>query len=747
MTRSKQNIIMIDNYDRSDSDFISSMLIRSFTYNVVEYIMSLGIDDIPTYRNDQITLEELIALNPTKLVISPGPGHPLTDAGISTPAILHFAGKIPVLGVCMGEQCIFTAFGGTVSFAGEIVHGKTSIVKHDGRGIYKGVRQDIAVTRYHSLAGTHETVPEELEVTSWTADKNIIMGVRHKRFTVEGVQYHPESILSEEGKSILRNFLEMQGGTWEENEAYYKKNILAASKPVTNGTPSKKDSILDKIHRQRLIDIETAKATPGLTPADLQLNYSLNLAPPQISFLARLSRTSPALMAEIKRASPSKGGININANAPSQALKYATSGASVISVLTEPTWFKGSLEDMRTVRQALDSLGESRPAVLRKDFIIDEYQILEARLAGADTILLIVAMLTVPQLEKLYKYSLKLGMEPLVEVNSASEMEVAVNLGAKVIGVNNRNLHSFAVDLETTSKLVSLVPKGTILCALSGISSRKDVEKYVNEGVGAVLVGESLMRAKDTKAFIAELLGFPQPVETKSEVIVKICGVKTPKAAVMASEAGADLIGMIFVPGRKRTVTLAQAIEIAKAVRGKEDAPSKIRPITSTGWFDHWFEWIRNHPRRPLLVGVFQDQPLEEILAIQAAVPLDLVQLHGSEPLHYASLIPVPVIHAFPVTSPLIHSPQQHAISLVDAGSATVQGGTGEVVDWTRVKTLPGPVMLAGGLTPENVARAVQVSGAVAVDVASGVEDSTGDKDPELVKKFVEEAKRGGRRS
>ena len=708
--------------------------------------MSLGIDDIPTYRNDQITLDQLIALNPTKLVISPGPGHPLTDAGISTPAILHFAGKIPVLGVCMGEQCIFTAFGGTVSFAGEIVHGKTSIVKHDGKGIYKGVRQDIAVTRYHSLAGTHETVPEELEVTSWTTDRNVIMGVRHKRFTVEGVQYHPESILSEEGKSILRNFLDIQGGTWEENEAYHAKQTT--SKTVVNGAPTK-ESIVEKIHRQRRIDIETLKSTPGLTPPDLQLNYSLNLAPPQISFPARVNRTSPALMAEIKRASPSKGDIDITANAASQALKYATSGASVISVLTEPTWFKGSLDDMRNVRRALDSLGESRPAVLRKDFIVDEYQILEARLAGADTVLLIVAMLTVSQLEKLYSYSLSLGMEPLVEVNSAEEMHVAVNLGAKVIGVNNRNLHSFAVDLETTSKLVSLVPEGTILCALSGISTRKDVEKYVAEGVGAVLVGESLMRAKDTKAFIAELLGFPNLVNSKSEVLVKICGIRTPESGVVAAEAGADLLGIIFVPGRKRTVSLNDAKSIAKAVRGKDYYPRKSQSGASTasptGWFDHWFEWIRNHPRRPLLVGVFQDQPLEEILSIQAAVPLDLVQLHGSEPLHYASLIPCPVIRAFSVTSPLINSPQQHAISLVDAGTTTVQGGTGEVVDWTRVKKLSGgPIMLAGGLTPENVARAVEVSGAVAVDVASGVEDSKGQNDPELVRRFIKEAKKVG---
>jgi len=736
---------MIDNYDRYFFPSLPSFLPRhSFTYNVVEYIMSLGISSVPTYRNDKITLEELIALNPTKLVISPGPGHPLTDAGISTPAILHFAGKIPILGVCMGEQCIFTAFGGTVSYAGEIVHGKTSIVKHDGRGIYKGVRQDISVTRYHSLAGTHESLPKELEVTSWTVDRNVIMGVRHKTFTVEGVQYHPESILSEEGKTILRNFLDLRGGTWDENEAYQAKKAKPSPtplKPIVNGTPS--ESILDKIHHQRLIDIEAAKKTPGSTPADLQLNYSLNLAPPQIPFTARLAQSPPALMAEIKRASPSKGDIDITANAPLQALKYATSGASVISVLTEPTWFKGSLDDMRTVRRALDSLGASRPAVLRKDFIVDEYQILEARLAGADSVLLIVAILTPEQLQRLYAYSLSLGMEPLVEVNSAEEMNLAVELGAKVIGVNNRNLHSFSVDLETTSKLVSLVPDGTILCALSGISSRKDVAKYIDEGVGAVLVGESLMRAKDTKAFVAELLGKPIPGPLRRETLVKICGVKTPEGALAAADAGADLLGMIFVPGRKRTVTVDQAISIATAIRGKRPHPksSFTQSTQSTSWFDHWFEWIRNHHRRPLLVGVFQDQPLEQILSIQASVPLDLVQLHGSEPLHLASLIPCPVIHAFTVTSPLINVPQLHALSLVDAGTSQVKGGTGKVVDWTQVSKINGPVMLAGGLTPENVATAIEISGAIAVDVASGVENECGEKDPELMEAFIKQAK------
>jgi anthranilate synthase/indole-3-glycerol phosphate synthase/phosphoribosylanthranilate isomerase len=199
---------------------------------------------------------------------------------------------------------------------------------------------------------------------------------------------------------------------------------------------------------------------------------------------------------------------------------------------------------------------------------------------------------------------------------------------------------------------------------------------------------------------------------------------------------------MIFVPGRKRTVTIDQARAIAHAVHSKNPQQSDFLPSTaSTTWFDHWFEWIRNHPQRPLLVGVFQDQPLEQILAIQATVPLDLVQLHGAEPLQLASLIPCPVIHAFPATSPLIHVPQQHAISLVDAGTTKVQGGTGEVVDWTQVAKINGLVMLAGGLTPDNVAKAVAVSGAVAVDVSSGVENEKGDKDPALMTAFVKNAK------
>ncbi|KAK0459154.1 indole-3-glycerol phosphate synthase [Desarmillaria tabescens] len=275
-----------------------------------------------------------------------------------------------------------------------------------------------------------------------------------------------------------------------------------------------KPSILEKIYAQRAKDVELASSTPGASPEDIDTYLLMNLAPLLISFVERLKQnpasttSSISLMAEIKRASPSKGPIAMKINPAQQAQTYARAGASVISVLTEPTWFKGSLLDMRLVRQAIDSL-PNRPAVLRKDFIFDPYQIAEARLFGADTILLIVAMLQADQLKILYDYALKLGMEPLVEVNNAKEMEVALGLGAKVIGVNNRNLHDFQVDMGTTSRLVEMVrEKDVILCALSGISNPQDVQTYKDEGVRAVLIGEALMRAENIGEFIAELLGW-----------------------------------------------------------------------------------------------------------------------------------------------------------------------------------------------------------------------------------------------
>ncbi|TKA62255.1 Multifunctional tryptophan biosynthesis protein [Friedmanniomyces simplex] len=765
------NLILIDNYD-------------SFTWNVYQYLVLEGAT-VTVYRNDEISLSQLISLHPTQLVVSPGPGHPETDSGISKDAISHFAGKIPVLGVCMGEQCIFSVFGGTVSQTGEILHGKTSPIRHDEKGMYVGLAQDLPVTRYHSLAGTHPTLPSCLEVSSWIATgvdggKGVIMGVRHKEFLVEGVQFHPESILTAEGRVMLGNFLRMRGGTWAENERLQKEakpavsnahtNGVTANGAQTNGSSSsgeKKGSILDRIYAHRRLAVSAQKTIPSQRPDDLQAAYELDLAPPLISFSDRL-RQSPfklSLMAEIKRASPSKGIISLDVCAARQARVYAEAGASVISVLTEPEWFKGSLEDMRMVRRALEGM-PNRPAVLRKEFVFEEYQILEARLAGADTVLLIVKMLDQAALTRLYEYSRNLGMEPLVEVQNVEEMEVAVKLGAKVIGVNNRNLTTFDVDMETTTRLMKMVPQDTILCALSGISGPQDVKAYRENGVGAVLVGEALMRAKDTAKFITELLGGEEVVEKKEEkkLLVKICGTRSAKAAKCAVEAGADMIGMILVTGRKRCVSTSTAREISRVVHGtpkpssssaSSSSAASVRtsqpPTKAASYFEHTTAHHLQHPFRALLVGIFQDQPLDYVLEQQRLLDLDVVQLHGSEPLEWATLIPVPVIRSFKPSGSAslgIGTRGYHSMPLLDSGA----GGTGEKLAVEGVKEVlirdEGlRIMLAGGLNADNVSEVVNGLGemrarVVGVDVSSGVEGKDGEQDLEKIRAFVETAKR-----
>jgi anthranilate synthase / indole-3-glycerol phosphate synthase / phosphoribosylanthranilate isomerase len=746
------NLILIDNYD-------------SFTWNVYQYLVLEGAT-VTVYRNDEIGLDELIAKKPTQLVVSPGPGHPVTDAGISNDAIRHFAGKVPVLGVCMGEQCIYNVFGGQVDVTGEILHGKTSQLYHDGRGVYAGLPQDLPVTRYHSLAGTHPTLPECLEVSSWIQPgsdgaKGVIMGVRHKELLVEGVQFHPESILTAEGRTMLKNFLKMQGGTWAENERLTGAKVMSkapANVPQGIVVKDKQTSILEKIYTHRRAAVTAQQQIPSQRPEDLQAAYDLGLSPPQISFPARL-RQSPytlSLMAEIKRASPSKGIISLSTCAPAQARTYALAGASVISVLTEPEWFKGSIDDLRAVRQALEGM-PNRPAILRKEFVFCRYQILEARLAGADTVLLIVKMLEESLLRDLYAYSQSLGMEPLVEVNTVEEMETAVKLGAKVIGVNNRNLTNFEVDLDTTSRLMSLVGPDTIVAALSGISGPQDVAPYSKNGVGAVLVGEALMRASNTAKFIKELLGGvdkPAPTDANplkrlpSERLVKICGTRTVEGARAAVAAGADLVGIILVPGTGRFIPRQTAQAIAEAIKSTPRPHSvhqdAVPDTFAQNWFAHGLLRLRN-PGRAALVGVFRNQPLDDILAAVREIGLDAVQLHGDEPLEWASLIPVPVIKRFKPGSPGLGARGYHDVALIDPGA-----GDGKRVETTRVvedlKKDDGVVVgLAGGLDEASVAEVVQSLGEVAervglLDVSSGVEVD-GKQDAKRIKAFVDAAK------
>ena len=189
-------LLMIDNYD-------------SFTYNVVQYLGELGAD-VQVYRNDEITISEIEALKPSHLVISPGPCTP-NEAGVSVAAIEHFAGKLPILGICLGHQSIGQAFGGNIVRAKQVMHGKTSPVYHQESGVFAGLNKPVEVTRYHSLVIEQSSLPDCLEVTAWTQDDagqiDEIMGVRHKTLDIEGVQFHPESILTEQGHELLANFL------------------------------------------------------------------------------------------------------------------------------------------------------------------------------------------------------------------------------------------------------------------------------------------------------------------------------------------------------------------------------------------------------------------------------------------------------------------------------------------------------------------------------------------------------------
>ena len=190
-------LLMIDNYD-------------SFTYNIVQYLGELG-QDVRVFRNDEITLAEIEALNPQHIVISPGPCSP-NEAGVSMAVIQHFAGKIPVLGVCLGHQSIGQVFGGDVIRARQVMHGKTSPIHHKNQGVFRGLNNPLTATRYHSLIIDKNTLPDCLEITAWTEleDGSVdeIMGVRHKTLAVEGVQFHPESILTEQGHDLLKNFLQ-----------------------------------------------------------------------------------------------------------------------------------------------------------------------------------------------------------------------------------------------------------------------------------------------------------------------------------------------------------------------------------------------------------------------------------------------------------------------------------------------------------------------------------------------------------
>ncbi|GAX13630.1 anthranilate synthase / indole-3-glycerol phosphate synthase / phosphoribosylanthranilate isomerase [Fistulifera solaris] len=532
---------------------------------------------------------------------------------------------------------------------------------------------------------------------------------------------------------------------------------------------------------------------------------------PLLSLQQVIQQQAPtmALAAEFKRASPSKGRMAPeNTSAAEQGMRYAHAGANILSVLTEPRWFQGSLQDLTDIRLATNDIqnigkdNRQRPAILRKDFVINEYMIAQAAAAGGDTVLLIVAVLPLHLLQRLMHYARDtFQMEPLVEVHTTDELKVALQAGARVIGVNNRNLHTFQMDLQTSERMAAFLQKEGIvyqhgspynqqvcLCALSGMSNAMDVHRYRQVGIGMCLIGESLMRASDPVAAIQNLCLHPEDWEAQTNVssgsiaaytagtqIVKVCGITNSHDALKACQSGANLIGIIFAEKSPRKVTsMEQAKEIVQTVRQFGERSSRLEFPATTATFSNPLLHLTQQarilaqtatPQRPAVVGVFQNQSSEYIRSVCEQAGLDVIQLHGSEGMAAANrdlYNGVPVLRVVDIpSSSETHdnsdSPIQTLLQsltndpmaiLLDTAVPGQQGGTGKTFDWQLALELQNqglPVLVAGGLTPDNVADCVASTRPFGVDVSSGVEASKGIKDHVAVEQFLQQSRQAAR--
>lgn len=388
---------------------------------------------------------------------------------------------------------------------------------------------------------------------------------------------------------------------------------------------------------------------------------------------------------------------------------------------------------------------------------------------GADTCLLIVAILSDVELARLLAAARELGMEPLVEVATAEEMERALAAGAHVIGINNRNLKDFTVDTATTQRVLDSARKrlgqSLLLAALSGIAGRADVQVYRAAGCHAVLVGEALMRAADPAAMITALRGLHP-----EQPLVKICGVMDETMAAHACAAGADMVGLVFAPESRRCLALPVACAVAAALRSMAPSgcPADVAVPSPSGtaadvaedaraWYLTQATALRRACAwRPLVVGVFANQTTEEVLRIARAVPLDVIQLSGTEGLDAArafshEFLVFKAVHvgtgdsgdAIAARLREVQVDSRPHAALLDTKSSAALGGTGEAFDWdiaAAVETAGQPIFLAGGLSPTNVNEAVRRVRPFALDVSSGVETDKV-KDSAKITAFVKAAK------
>ena len=460
---------------------------------------------------------------------------------------------------------------------------------------------------------------------------------------------------------------------------------------------------------------EVVKAAALALPADTGFPFEAALRQQDFNFIC-----------EVKKASPSKGIIAEHFPYLDIAKEYEVAGAAAISVLTEPDFFKGDKKYLQEIASTV------KIPVLRKDFIIDEYQIYQAKVWGASAILLICACLDVPTLTKFRELADSLGLSSLVEAHDENEVQMAIDCGARIIGVNNRNLKDFTVDVQNSVHLRNLVQDDVIFVSESGLETPEDIQVLRDNNIGVALMGETFMRSSNKVEKLAYLYG-----STYYTPKVKMCGISKVETIPAVVDAKPDYMGLVFAPS-KRQVTVEQAKTLVEELHkvyvrkyGSDTEQDKDDTIKT--------------------VGVFVNETLDNLVAIVNKVNLDAVQLHGDEDEAFIQSLKertnVEVWKAVQIRSAVdaeawIDSSAD--MLLFDAYHKDERGGTGEVFDWSSLDEFERPFMLAGGIDSSNVARAIRTVRPYGIDISSGIE-TEGVKDDEKIKAFTKIVKSIGR--
>lgn len=452
---------------------------------------------------------------------------------------------------------------------------------------------------------------------------------------------------------------------------------------------------------------EAVKAAALALPSDTGFPFEAALRQQDFNFIC-----------EVKKASPSKGIIAEHFPYLDIAKEYEVAGAAAISVLTEPDFFKGDKKYLQEIASTV------KIPVLRKDFIIDEYQIYQAKVWGASAILLICACLDVPTLTKFRELADSLGLSSLVEAHDEQEVQMAIDCGARIIGVNNRNLKDFTVDVQNSVRLRNLVQDDVIFVSESGLETPEDIQVLRDNNIGVALMGETFMRSPNKVEKLAYLYG-PTYYTPK----VKMCGISKVETIPAIVDAKPDYMGLVFAPS-KRQVTVDQAkILVEELHRGYAKKYGSDTEHDKNGTIK--------------TVGVFVNETVENLVTIANEANLDAVQLHGDEDEAFIQSLKertnVEVWKAVQIRSAAdveawIDSSAD--MLLFDAYHKDERGGTGEVFDWSSLDAFERPFMLAGGIDSTNVARAIRTVRPYGIDISSGIE-TNGVKDDEKIKAFT----------